>query len=297
MRAFCSSANLGPGYDIVGLALNAFHDIVEVELVKGDGRAEVVDVRGPYSNSIPLGERNSAAEAARAALKLAEQRLDAKIRIWKGVPPRRGLGSSGASAAATVRAIDILLGGVLKDEELVKAASEGERISSGSAHPDNVAPSLFGGLVVIGREILKFKLDFEFLLAIPWIDVPENKTEYMRNLIPKEVPLDKFSKHCLHLSHLMLGIALNDARIFGEGMNYSFIDECRSRSIPRFDELRRKALENGALGVSISGAGPSILILCEDCPRVSRVLRDEFKRIGVPATILGASPAEGASAL
>jgi len=286
---------LGPGYDIVGLALNAFYDIVEVELIKGDGRARVVDVRGPYSRSIPLGERNSAAEAARAALKLAEQRLDARIRIWKGVPPRRGLGSSGASAAATVRAIDIIFGGVLKDEELVKAASEGERISSGSAHPDNVAPSLFGGLIVIGREILKFKPDFEFLLAIPWIDVPENKTEYMRNLIPREVPLDKFSRHCLHLSHLMLGIALNDARIFGEGMNYSFVDECRALSIPGFYELRKRAFENGALGVSISGAGPSILILCEDCPKVSKALREEFKRLGIPATILRASPAEGAS--
>lgn len=297
MRAYCSSANLGPGYDLMGIALDAFYDIVEVELASGRGKTRVVEVSGPYSSSVPLGELNSAAEAARAALRMAEQRLHAYIRIWKGVPPRRGLGSSGASAAAAVRAIDEMLGGLLGEEDLVKAASEGERISSGSPHPDNVAPSLLGGVVVLGGGIVKFKPDFRFLLLIPWVDVPKDKTRYMRSIIPREVPLEKFLNHCSHLSRLLLGLALGDARLFGEGMSYSFIDEVRAEIIPGLNELKSEAMRLGALGVSLSGAGPTLIILCEDCESISRKMREKCRELGIPATVLEANPAEGASSL
>ncbi|MEM3870251.1 MAG: homoserine kinase [Candidatus Korarchaeum sp.] len=297
MRAYCSSANLGPGYDLMGVALDAFHDVVEVELSSGRGEARVVEVSGPYSSSVPLGELNSAAEAARAALRMAEQRLDASIRIWKGVPPRRGLGSSGASAAATVRAIDEMLGGLLDEEDLVKAASEGERIASGSPHADNVAPSLLGGLVVLGSRIVRFKPDFEFLLLIPWVEVPEEKTRYMRSVIPKEVPLESFLSHCSHLSRLLLGLTLGDAKLFGEGMSYSFVDEVRAGLIPGLNELREEAMRSGALGISLSGAGPTLIALCEDCEALSRRMRERCRELSVPVTILGAALAEGASPL
>lgn len=294
VRAYCSSANLGPGYDLVGVALDAFYDVVEVELTSGRGEARVVEVRGPYS-SVPLGEVNSAAGAARAILRMTEQRLDASIRIWKGVPPRRGLGSSGASAAATVKAIDEILGSQLSEEDLVKAASEGERIASGSPHADNVAPSLLGGLVVLGSRIIKFKPDFKFLLLIPWIDVPENKTQYMRSVIPREVPIDRFLRHQSHLTKLMLGLTLGDARLFGEGMNYSFIDEVRAKFIPGVSELAGEAIKLGALGVSLSGAGPSVLVLCEDCEDLSRGIKDRCRELALPVTVLRVETAEGAS--
>jgi len=297
VRAYCSSANLGPGYDLMGIALDAFHDVVDVELVSGRGYARVVEVRGPYASSIPLGEMNSAAEAARAALRIAEQRMDAIIRIWKGVPPRRGLGSSGASAAATVKAIDEALGGILSEDDLVRAASEGERAASGSPHADNVAPSLIGGLVVLGDEIIRFRPDFRFLLLIPWVEVPESKTGYMRSVIPRDVPFEKFMKHCSHLSLLLLGLALGDARMFGEGMSYSFVDEVRASLIPGLDELKREALNLGALGASISGAGPAILILCEECDAISEGMRNKCRELGIPATVVETSPAEGASAV
>ncbi|MCS7103262.1 MAG: homoserine kinase [Candidatus Korarchaeum sp.] len=297
MRAYCSSANLGPGYDLMGIALNAFHDVVEVELVSGSGKAKVVEARGPYSSSIPLGEVNSAAGAARATLKMAEQRLDALIRIWKGVPPRRGLGSSGASAAATVKAVNEMLGSPLSEEDLVRAASEGERIASGSPHADNVAPSLLGGLVVLGSKIFRFKPDFKFLLLIPWVEVPENKTQYMRSVIPREVPFDKFLKHYSHLANLLLGLALGDAKLFGEGMSYSFIDEVRTKFVPRISELIEEAIKLGALGTSLSGAGPTVLMLCEECEKILRRIRSRCKELGLPVTVLRAMPAEGASPL
>ena len=293
--AHCSSANMGPGYDLLGIALNAFHDLVEVELVSGEGKARVVEVRGPYSSSVPLGEVNSAAGAARAVLRVAEQRLDALIRIWKGVPPRRGLGSSGASAAATVRAIDEMLGNMLSEEELVRAASEGEAIASGSPHVDNVAPSLLGGLVIFSGRIVRFYPDFRFLLLIPWVEVPEDKTRYMRSVIPEQVPLEEFVKHYSHLSLLLLGLTLGDARMLGEGMSYSFVDEVRAGLIPGLSELKREAIRLGALGASLSGAGPTILILCEECEAISRGMREKCRELGIPATILETAPAGGAS--
>ena len=295
VRAPCSSANLGPGYDLLGIALNAFQDIVEVELVSGEGEARVVEVTGPYSNSVPLGRSNSAAEAAIATLRFAEQRLDAKIRIWKGVPPGRGLGSSGVSAAAAAKAVNEMLGGVLTEEELVKAASEGERMSSGYPHSDNVAPSLLGGLVILSSRITVFKPDLNFVLVIPWIEVPESKTKFMREVLPNQVPFEQFLKHCSHLTHLLLGLAKGDAKLLGEGMNYSLIDEVRSRFIPGFSELKSEALKRGALGVSISGAGPSILILCEECEELREAMRGKCRELGIPASVLRVSTADGAS--
>ncbi len=295
VRAWSTSANLGPGYDIMGIAIDAFSDIVEVELVSGGPDAIVTEVEGPYARSVPLGRRNSAAAAARAALKAAEQRLTARIRLWKGVPPGRGLGSSGASSAAAARAVDLELGGTLSEEDLVRAAAEGEREASGSPHPDNVAPSLFGGLVVIGRRIVRLDPDVRFVLAVPWTPIPERKTEKMRSIVPKNVNIEEMVRHYSHLASLLIGLTTGDLRLAGEGMSYSLVDESRSRLIPGYKEVREMAQRSGALGASISGAGPSMLFLCEDCDRVVEGVRRAYKGLGIPATVMEVAPAGGAA--
>ncbi len=294
VRAWSTSANLGPGYDIMGIAIDAFSDVVEIELVSGGPDAVVTEVKGPYAKSVPLGRRNSAAAAARAALKAAEQHLTARIKLWKGVPPGRGLGSSGASSAAAVRAVDLELGGVLSEGDLVRAAAEGEREASGSPHPDNVAPSLFGGLVVIGRRIVKLDPDVRFVLSVPWTPIPERKTEKMRSLVPKSVNIEEMVRHYSHLASLLLGLATGDLRLAGEGMSYSLVDESRSKLIPGYKEVRDMAMRSGALGVSISGAGPSMLFLCEECDRVVEEVRRAYKGLGIPATVMKVAPAGGA---
>ncbi len=295
VRAWSTSANLGPGYDILGIAINAFMDVVEVELVQGGPDALVTEVRGPYASSVPLGRNNSAAVAARAALEITEEKLTAKIILWKGVPPGRGLGSSGASSAAAVRAVDLLLGEVLSEVELIRAAAEGERVSAGSAHPDNVAPSLLGGLVVISNDIIKIEPQVEFVLAIPWTPIPERKTKTMRSVLPRSVRISEMVRHSSHLAMLILGITTGDLKLAGKGMSYSLVDEARSSLIPGFKEVRKAAIDAGALGVSISGAGPSMLFLCEECEAVEEAVKRAYRRLGIPATVMRVRPAGEAS--
>jgi len=294
VRAYSTSANLGPGFDVIGIAIDSFMDVVEVEVEAGGPDAIVTEVIGPYSREIAPGRDNSAAVAARTVLEYAEAKLTAKIKLWKGVPPGRGLGSSGASSAAAARAIDILLGEVLREEELIKAASEGERAAAGSPHPDNVAPSLLGGMVIVGDEIVKIEPDVRFVLAIPWVPIPERKTEVMRSVLPDSISLSSMVKNSSHLASLIVGMAYGDLKLAGKGMSYSLVDEARSRLIPGFKEVKEAAFRAGAYGASISGAGPSMLFLCDECEKVRREVQEAYKRLGIPSSVLIARVAEGA---
>ncbi len=295
VRAWSTSANLGPGYDIMGIAIDAFFDVVEVQLVSGGPDALVTKVEGPYAASVPLGRGNSAAAAARAALEMAEQRLTARISLWKGVPPGRGLGSSGASSSAAARAVDLELGDLLSEKQLIRAAAEGEREASGSPHPDNVAPSLLGGLVLMGSRIVKLQPRVEFVLAIPWTPIPDRKTERMRSVVPDIVSIGDMVRHYSHLASLVLGFATGDLELIGEGMSFSLIDEARSGLVPGYSEVRSAALKSGALGTSISGAGPSMLFLCGDCEGIMEGVRRAYKDLAIPVTLMRVSPAEGAA--
>ncbi len=295
VRAWSTSANLGPGFDIVGIALRAFKDSVEVELEEGGPNALVTEVKGPYSSLVPRGRDNAAAFAARAALEIAEQKLTAKIRLWKGVPPRRGLGSSGASSAAVVKAINIMLGNPLDENKLIKAAAEGERATSGHPHLDNVAPSLLGGLVIIGEEIVKIEPSVRFVLAIPWINTPDRKTEFMRSILPRKIEMSKLVKNSASLALLTLGMATGDLEIVGKGMSFSIIDELRSRMIPGFNKIKEAAMRAGALGLSISGAGPSLLFLCDKCEPVLMAVKRAYISVNIPASIMVVEPAEGSA--
>ncbi len=295
IRAWSTSANLGPGFDVMGIALKAFKDVVEVELEKGGPDALVTEVKGPYSSSVPRGRDNAAAFAARAALEIAEQKLTARIKLWKGVPPRKGLGSSGASSAAVVKAINIMLGNPLDEKDLIKAAAEGERAAAGHPHPDNVAPSLLGGLVIIGEKIVRIEPSARFVLAIPWIDTPDRKTEAMRSILPKKIEMNGFVRNSASLAMLTLGMATGDLEIAGKGMSSSIIDELRSKMIPGFDKIKEEAMKSGALGLSISGAGPSLLFLCDECLPVLAAVRRTYISLGIPASVMIVEPAEGAT--
>ncbi len=284
--AYGSSANLGPGFDVLGVAIKPFRDVVEVELAGED--VLVVEARGPYK--VPLGKDNVAVAAVKRALELAEHRGGARIRIWKGVPPGMGLGSSGASSAAAVRAVNAALGEVLTEGEMIEAASRGEELASGSPHMDNVAPSLLGGFVLISEEVRKFEADVQLLLAIPWVKLAERKTELMRRVLPREVSLEEAVRHYSHLAMLITGLLTGDLELAGRGMSFSLVDEARSPYVPAYRELKSLCPEK-AYGCSISGAGPTMIFLCEDCPSLVEEVREIYRSKGVPATLLVTEPA------
>ncbi len=257
-----SVANIGPLFDLGGLAVTYAYDRVRVRLVgEGVSRIRVVS-ENPRLN----GRNNIAYHAAENVLRMTGERAEVHIEVVKGVPVGRGLGSSGATAAATVRALNYLLGNPLRLSDLIRCAGLAEGAFSGSPHFDNVATSLSGGLTVITDlsefRVIKFSPPNEFKVALilpKWDFNPEGKTKAMREVLPGEVTL----KDAIE----WVSAALNLVSMAGNGMweevwkstNYGGVVELRRGDLIKgYWEIKSAALESGALGVNISGAGPTI---------------------------------------
>jgi homoserine kinase len=261
-------ANLGPGYDIMGLALDRPRDVLKLRL-SGSGR-DCLAVSGVGGETIsPAPGKNSCMVAARAVLKAADKgslRIEAELK--KGVPPRMGMGSSGASSAAGAFAANHLLGEPLGSCELLACAMEGERAACGAAHADNVAPALFGGITVMtGMDPPSFvRLEPPenvcMVIISPRVDVGDEKTKMAREVLPASVSLPMVVKQISSYSSLILGIVSGDPALMGKGASGDVIVEpARAKLIPGFDRLKKAALDAGAYGFSISGAGPSVFAL------------------------------------
>lgn len=273
--AYSSSANLGPGFDALAVALNAYKDIVEVWFEDRPGvRARV---EGEYAQA--AGGGATALRALEELLRIVgDPGLGLGVRIVKGIPPGRGLGSSGASAAGAVAAAAKLLGLSLPMEDLVRAAGAGEGAAAGSPHYDNVAASLLGGFVVIapgvdGLRVASIRGKAWFSVLTPMDPVPENKTRVMREVLPREVPLVEAVVNWSRLAMMVSAIHRGDWRLVGEMMmGDRIVEPRRSRYIRCFGEVKAAALEAGALGFTISGAGPSMIALAGGRGQASRIL-------------------------
>ncbi len=263
VKAPGSIANLGPGFDILAIAISEFQDIVEVSLTPGNSKIHVTS----KGFNIPSGEHNVAYAVAKGFMeKYGIGDVDLHIRVVKGVPPASGLGSSGATSAATAFALSKLFKLNLSDEELMYLAGLGEAFATGSPHYDNVAASLFGGFVIIdanrGRAY-SFKPNVKLSIAIVIPKLYEfmnrRKTEYARSLLPRQIDLDTHIKQSSSLAKLIYALFTNNVELFGEAISTDFIVEPhRAKMIPYYYELKKLALEHGALGFNISGAGPSV---------------------------------------
>jgi homoserine kinase len=304
VRAPMSSANLGPGFDVLAVAFDAFYDVLELRVVGEGVRRVSVRVSGAYSSSIPQGSGNVVLGPILRALEASGEKLEVEAILDKGVPPGRGLGSSGASSAAAAFAINELLGGVFDDDELVYIAGEGERIASGEPHYDNVSASILGGFVIVspGDRVRVHRIlggdAFRFLLAIPEIETPEKKTGVARSVIPRQISLRDHVISSSNLAKLIYRIATNNPAVAGEGMVDQIVENARASAglIPLYREIREKALELGAYGVCVSGAGPSILILAnEDLhDKIGKEIQVIYSSRGIKAKIISTRPAEGA---
>ena len=193
VHAPCSTANLGPGFDVFGLALDAFYDKI---IVKKKGKGISIKTQ----DDIPHGiEQNTAGLVAKEMKKKCKISGGIEITIEKNVPAGFGMGSSAASAAACAIGINELFGEVFEDWELINYAGIGEKASAGTVHYDNVAASIIGGFVVVnaydeqeinagGLLVIGFgPPDLSIILGIPKIRVPKQKTKASRGVIPKTV--------------------------------------------------------------------------------------------------------------
>jgi homoserine kinase len=283
------------------VALDAFHDEVEARVVEEEG-VRVVEVTGPYAEA--SGEAATARRAAEAVLKAVGVRgVGVELRVFKGIPVGRGLGSSGASAAAAAVATARALGAELGLDVLVEAAGEGEREAAGQPHYDNVAASLAGGLTVVARDyegrvyVRSFKIDAWFALVVPMNPVPEAKTKVMREVLPGSIGLHEAVRNFGRAAMIVAAAVAGDLEAMGRMMMSDEVVEPRRASlVPCYREVREAAISSGALGFSLSGAGPSMIALAESrkhAEALAGAMRDACRCCHDPIAVV-ARPAGGA---
>lgn len=281
-----SVANFGCLFDAAAAAIALARDVVTIREAPSRG------IRVRVKGGVPEGSENVAYAAARAFLKLAECSAGLEIQVEKGVPVGAGLGSSGATAAATVVALNELLGVGATTEELIAAAGEGEALAAGTPHYDNVAASIVGGIVLINpenpRDVLRLEPPRDLVLVLFIRERGGKKTMEMRRVLPPRVPLEAAAKQAWAAARLVASLLSGDLEGLGEAIcEGGPVERARGSLLPGYWEAKRKALEVGALGFSISGAGPSLMAICkpEDAADVARAVGELLERTG-----LGANP-------
>ena len=264
LRSPATVANLSCGYDILGLCLEKPYD--EIEIVKiPEKKIEIDILKSAYSN-IPSNPKENTGGIP-ALLIQNDLNLDFgfKISINKGIPLSGGLGSSAATAAGVAYGINKLLGDKFSVEEVAKYALEGEKITVSTPHADNIGPCLLGGLVLIKEtnplDLIRLPIS-KFYISILHPDIIIN-TKRAREILPKKISLTNAVKQWGNISALTYGFCINDKDLIQRSMKDIIVEPVRSKLINGFDIIKKNVLENGAIGCSISGSGPSIFAISE----------------------------------
>ena len=250
-------------------------------------------MRGMDAESIPRDPRaNSAGAVLRHLVNQLRLTYGFNVEIEKGIPPGKGLGSSGASAAAAAYAALRLLGLRLPARKLVRLAALGEKAVSGSPHADNVSASLLGGFTIVSGDYEVLRLDppeMEIAIAVPEVYY-ENKTKLARELLPREVELERAVANLAYASRMSAAAALGDTSLFAESICDRLIEPYRARMIPNFYAVKEAALEAGALGCSIAGGRPSVFAIGGDSREVGRAMAEAFREAGVRCILYYTKP-------
>jgi homoserine kinase len=283
-----SSSNLAVGFDILGHPLAFTGD-----RVTATRRGQPGVVMGPVTGgvvSLPTDPAlNTAGTAVMRLLADHAPELGVELAIEKGIPLGSGIGGSAASAVAGVVAANALLADPLPAAALFPYALAGEAVASGAAHGDNVAPSLFGGLVLVRSADppdvvpLPTPRELRSVLVLPDLSV---NTRDARAVLPRCVPLGDFIHQSANLAGVIAGCFTGDFDLIARSLRDSVVEPHRASLIPGFREVQDAAMEAGALGCSISGAGPSVFAWCRgdaDAERARAAMEDTFLRCGVPA--------------
>ncbi|MBI2005820.1 MAG: homoserine kinase [Nitrosopumilales archaeon] len=258
VRAPSSTANLGPGFDVFGLALDAFFDEITITK-KGKG------IRIITSDSIPVvPKKNTAGVVVTELANKFKIKDGIEVKIKKGVPAGFGVGSSAASASAAVVAMNRLFQLDLDNNSLVKFAGAGEKASVGSIHYDNVAASVLGGFVIVRTnplDVIRIEppSDLVLCIAIPDLKVPAKKTEVSRSVVPKIIKLADGIANLSNAAAIVAGFMKKDPILIGKSVKDVIVEPVRQHMIPGFKQVKENALDAGANGVTISGAGPSVI--------------------------------------
>lgn len=285
IKIFCPAtiANLSCGFDVLGLCLSTAGD--EMIVRKSDKKGiRITKIMGA---DLPLDtEKNVAGVAALAMLKSIKKVGDKyipvdfevnfetanqfdsdfgfEIEIYKNIKAGSGIGSSAASSAGAVFGINELLGRPFSRKELVLFAMQGEKLASGNAHADNVAPCLLGGFTLVRSsnplDIIRIESPSELYATVVHPQI-ELKTSDARSVLKQTVSLKSAITQWGNVGGLVAGLYTDDYELIGRSLHDEIIEPVRSMLIPGFDIIKKTAYENGALGSGISGSGPSIFAL------------------------------------
>ncbi len=255
-------ANVGPGFDIFGLALCDIGDTVEMSLSDKSG---ITIENGKGCEGLPTDpDKNVAGVALRSMLDALKKDTGINLRIHKNIKPGSGLGSSASSSAAAVFGLNQLLGNPFSTMELVRFAMEGEGAVSLSPHADNVAPSLLGGFTVVRSyeplDIIQVPVNMElwFTVIHPQLEV---KTSDSKRMLKREISLAQGIRQWGNVAGVITALMKGDIELLGRSMHDPLVEPIRSMLIPGFDEAKQAALKAGVVASSISGSGPSIFAI------------------------------------
>ena len=297
VRAPSSTANLGPGFDVFGLALDAFYDQVKITKI-GKG------IKIVTSDSIPINpQRNTAGLVAKNMIKKFKIKDGVEIKIKKGVPPGFGMGSSAASAAATAVAINRLFKLNLDPNSLVEFAGMGEKASAGTVHYDNVAASVMGGFVIVRTNPLRvIKIDppedLVVCVAIPKLSIPVKKTKVARSVVPSKINITDSIFNLANAAAIVVGFMKKDSMLIGKSVIDVIVEPARQHMIPGFSSVKKNALNAGALGVTISGAGPSVIAFTtrsSNIKKISSAMAKGFAVANKKCDVVICRPSKGAN--
>lgn len=275
VRAFAPAtvANVCCGFDILGFAIDGKGDEVEVRLSDEPG-VRMATITGDEGKLPKEANRNTCSVAIQSYLKTLGKDVGVEIDLHKQLPLGSGMGSSAASAAAALMAINTLMGEPMTRKELVPHAMEAERIACGTGHADNVAPSILGGFVLIRDYHPLDLLEVSFpkqlccVLVHPHLEV---KTEDSRRILRNSVTIRDAVSQSANAAGLMIGLMTSDFALIGKCLKDAIAEPLRSVFIPGFDQLKHVAKDAGALGSGISGSGPTVFALCNDLGVANRV--------------------------
>lgn len=290
VRIFCPAtiANVSCGFDVLGLCLDNVGDemVITRTLEKG---IRITEITGA---DLPLdAAQNVAGAAAQSLIDVLHPAFGFDIAIHKKIKAGSGIGSSAASAAGAVFAVNHLLGNPLTRAELVYYAMQGEKLASGSAHADNAAPALLGGFTLVRSydplDIIRIDAPEELYVAVihPQIEL---KTKDARAVLKDTVGFKESIIQCGNLAGLISGLYTADYDLIGRSLHDEIVEPLRAPLIPHFAAMKQAALGAGALGAGISGSGPSVFALTkgeESAGKAAGAMAEAMKGTGIDCEV------------
>lgn len=286
IRIFCPAtiANISCGFDVLGVALDTVGDEMVVRKVSEQG----IRITKLTGQNLPLEtEKNVAGVAGLALLEASDYKGGFEMEIHKKIKAGSGIGSSAASSTGAVWAMNELLGKPFSKIDLVKFAMEGERLASGVAHADNVAPALFGEFTLVRSydplDVIPIPSPDELFATVihPQIEV---KTSDSRSVLRTKITLTQGIKQWGNVGGLVAGLFTSDYDLIGRSLVDHIVEPIRSILIPGFDEVKSEAIKTGALGCGISGSGPSIFAFSKGevvAKKVAQRMKEVYQNIGI----------------